>query len=781
MRRESVKKLHKRKNNRSHKNKKHENIVTISENKYHYPLRFNKREIGQQIIKDARTQFEQMMKGTDKPMLKRLFRDSNKEKFDKIISEYKIDYDHYPRVLKKELSDINNPKFYKNKPNQDYYTYVNYGWIKDQTKKLKEHPEYYVEVDDFRIVQDKVYRQVLDLLKKFIRENPDSKKAKDVNAIYKCIMNNTKRHAFSTVKQIQNEINDIINNKSVTDMISYLNRNEVISWQSPIVWNVLPDEKNVKKYKSHLSTPTLGLYDYFIYIEDPKDTPEKKKFKETFKKKYLEFIGNVFKTCLPDEYKEYDPMDIWDVECQLLDAMGCDKIKKEDPNYYNVLTKHEIEEDYGFDWTDFCIKQGYKKDKIPNKVIVSSLNSLKCTMELMKNNWTSKKWRTWYLFIHYKQIIRFEWDWNEVYFNFYGKFVTGQPVRFPKELYPIFMLSVTFNTLLTELYVKEYLDTTKAVYVYNLVEDLKQIFINKLERNTWLSGSTKKSAINKLKKLEVVITMPDSASAETKGLALQEDPLLDYKDDNPYYNLKILSDWKRKRFVNLEGENVIDIPEIDWNVFKLVGTQAYMVNAYYRPTSNSIYVPLAYLQRPFMDLENYGIEYNLAYMGYTLGHELSHSLDDMGSKFDENGNLNNWWTDEDRKKYQKKIDNVVKQYEEVAKRDGIKFDASIGVGEDLADISGLALAEEYLFYYQIINNQIPLVKDLSLKQFYIFTAIQSRQKIFDKAIPAQLKQNPHPLEKYRCNCPLSRLSIFRQLYDVKKGDGMWWENTDTIW
>jgi putative endopeptidase len=182
-----------------------------------------------------------------------------------------------------------------------------------------------------------------------------------------------------------------------------------------------------------------------------------------------------------------------------------------------------------------------------------------------------------------------------------------------------------------------------------------------------------------------------------------------------------------------------------------------------------------------MDLENYGIEYNLAYMGYTLGHELSHSLDDMGSKFDENGNLNNWWTDEDRKKYQKKIDNVVKQYEEVAKRDGIKFDATIGVGEDLADISGLALAEEYLFYYQIINNQIPLVKDLSLKQFYIFTAIQSRQKIFDKAIPAQLKQNPHPLEKYRCNCPLSRLSIFRQLYDVKKGDGMWWENTDTIW
>jgi len=68
-------------------------------------------------------------------------------------------------------------------------------------------------------------------------------------------------------------------------------------------------------------------------------------------------------------------MDVWNVECQLLDAMGCIKIKKEDPNYYNVLTKKQVEEEYGLDWTEFCIKQGYSKEKIPNKIIVSSLNS----------------------------------------------------------------------------------------------------------------------------------------------------------------------------------------------------------------------------------------------------------------------------------------------------------------------------------------------------------------------------------------------------------------------
>jgi hypothetical protein len=85
--------------------------------------------------------------------------------------------------------------------------------------------------------------------------------------------------------------------------------------------------------------------------------------------------------------------------------------------------------------------QGYSKDKIPNKIIVSSLNSLKCIMDLMKEKWTTKEWKTWYLFINYKQLIRFEWDWNEVYFNFYGKFVAGQPVRFPKELSNIYVIS----------------------------------------------------------------------------------------------------------------------------------------------------------------------------------------------------------------------------------------------------------------------------------------------------------------------------------------------------
>jgi putative endopeptidase len=242
----------------------------------------------------------------------------------------------------------------------------------------------------------------------------------------------------------------------------------------------------------------------------------------------------------------------------------------------------------------------------------------------------------------------------------------------------------------------------------------------------------------------------------------------------------LLLEWKHKRNVLLEGKPIIDVPEFDWNSFKLAGTQCYVVNAFYRPDSNSIYIPMAYLQKPFIDLEERGLEYNAVYIGYTLGHELSHSLDESGSKFDADGNLNDWWTEADKKVFKKKMNDIVKQYEVFAARDGIKFDAEISIGEDLADISGLALIEAYILDNQIVNDEPLKMKKMNLAKMYLNFAYQARQKITKKAIKAQLKMNPHPLEKYRTNCVLARSELFKTIYGIKKGDGMYW-NSDTIW
>jgi putative endopeptidase len=265
-------------------------------------------------------------------------------------------------------------------------------------------------------------------------------------------------------------------------------------------------------------------------------------------------------------------------------------------------------------------------------------------------------------------------------------------------------------------------------------------------------------------------------------IELREDPILNYDSKNAYENIRKIAHWRTTKFIELDGKkSEIDIPIIDWRQFKLTGSQAYIVNAYYTVTENIIYIPLGILQKPFIDLEERGIEYNLAHIGYTLGHEMSHCLDNTGSQYDHMGNLHNWWTDEDRRKFNLKVDDVVKQYETFASYDGIKMDGTLSTGENLADISGMAICAEYLRDFQEKNDDIVPIKALSFEALFVYFAVQARQKIFDAAIKAQLKVNPHPLEKYRTNCPLSRLELFRSLYNVKKGDKMWWHSTDTIW
>jgi putative endopeptidase len=656
----------------------------------------------------------------------------------------------------------------------DFYSFINKEWIDSISNKIQK--KYYVQTDNFRVVQEKVYYEVIGYMKEYIKANPTEKKAIGIKNVYNSIINDTPTSIrIKNSLDILSRIDSTIEKGNMYDLLADANSNEVISWGSPIVWTMEPDEKNVKKYISHLGLGQLSISDYMVYIEDEADNIEAKKYKKLVKQEYFNYIKAVFKAYLgtkPHLMKDIHPQDIWDVELEMLEAMGCNVMKKaEDPNYYNLVSKEELERTYDFDFTQFAKKIGFKNT--PKKVVVQSLNGLKCMTTLLKEKWNTPKWRTYWLYIYYRQLIRFEPSLRHIHYKFYNKLLEGQPVIMPLDIYPIFVVSLCFNTFLSEQYMEHNQNPLYVGYVNNLLNDLKYIFIRKLKQNTWLSPKTKAYAIEKMEKLEIVVGRPDK---------LREDPLLNYSANyDSWYNISLLVKWKHERFVELEGQEMVDIPIVDWKNFKIIGTQNYMVNAYYRPTSNSIYVPGAYLQSPFIDLNERGIEYNLAYIGYTLGHELSHALDDNGSRFDKDGNLNNWWTDHDRKIYNGKIKDVIKQYETFAKRDGIDFDASMSVGEDLADISGLALVEEYLVEFSKSNDNIDRIKKIKLEKFYTEIAIQGRQKVFGRAIKSQLRINPHPLEKYRVNCPLSRLELFRNIFNVKKDDGMYWHNNDTIW
>ena len=659
----------------------------------------------------------------------------------------------------------------KYKPQEDYYTYINYQWLTDKTKEIKSKLKYYVQVDSFRVTQEKVYYELIDIVKEHIKTNK-SPQAKAIKNVYESLYNLDDKSAEKYVKYYVDLTDKRIASGDIYEILGGMNKNEIVSWGCPIVWTVMKDEKNVKHYRTTISAPQLTIYDYEIYIEDAEADQNTKKYKKEFKIRYLEFITKIFELCL-GKGNGLKATDVWDCEYELLSALGCDSIKTDDLDGYNIVTKQEALSKYNFDWEKLATKIGYKT--VPNTFICSSTNYLKCIMEtlLTDNAWQSDKWRSYYLYINFRQVMRFHSKWRIDYFDFHGKFIKGQPVPYPQDIYPVFGLSLCFNTFLTN----EYIDKNKKQqyidYTHNMAADLLTIYKRIIKRNTWLSPKTKKYALLKLEHINLVIGSPK---------LLREDPILDYSNKEAYQNMRLIAYWRTKKMIELDGKSSdIDIPTIDWEELKMVGKQSYIVNAYYTPTENSIYVPLAYLQKPFIDLDERGIEYNLAHIGYTLGHEMSHCLDDLGSKYNEKGNLHNWWTKHDRNKFNVKVKNVIKQYEQFAGYDGIKMDASLSTGENLADISGLAICEEYLKDFQDNNDDIVPIKALSFHAFFVYLAIQARQKIFDEAVKAQLKTNPHPMDKYRTNCPLARLELFRSLYNIKKKNKMFWASTDTIW
>jgi len=574
-----------------------------------------------------------------------------------------------------------------------------------------------------------------------------------------------KKHilAFSQIYEAQMQKNNM------WDFLALINKNEVISWGSPIVWAVMPDDKAAGTFRNMISPPQLTLYDLNLYMDDIGQTKQYISYKKYIKGRYLKYIQQIFDTTLPKDHG-LKAADVFQVEMDIFTALTCTKLKENDIDYYNRVLATESLSKYGFDWPEFCKCLGYKKE--PDFYIASSLNYLACISETLKKEWNSPKWKSYWYYIFLRQIIRFHKSWRLIYYEFNDKLLSGMQVPFPPEVIAIIGLSFTFNTLLAEEYIDSFKNEANIQYTKNMGKDLLTVFRRRLERHKWFDEHTKKQALLKIDKINLIIGRPD---------VLRFDPLLDYSYDDVWANVSKITQWKIQKYLNLEGKDVIDIPFIDWKNFKLIGKQPYIVNAFYTPTENSIYIPLAYLQKPFIDLEERGIEYNLARIGYTLAHEMSHSLDESGSKYDYKGNLTNWASAKDLAKIKSIKNDITKQYEVFAKRDGIVFDASIAIGENMADIAGLAICEEYLRDFQDKNADIIPIKDLSFQAFFVYIAVTNRQHIYKAAIKSQLKVNPHPLDKYRVNVPLSRLELFRSIYNVKKGDDMYWPSTSTVW
>jgi putative endopeptidase len=642
--------------------------------------------------------------------------------------------------------------------------------------------KYYVQFDNFRVVQEKVYYELIEIIKETIKQ--PSKTERQQQAIRNVFQSFQSLSSAKALFHIQQEIKNIDSfiggaHPSLFKLLAHINKNEVVSWGCPLTWSLIPNIYNASKYIQNIGLPILSVYDYRIY-----DLLDKNKPKNVveLQRKYTDYLKRLFQYGLKvtnNESAKYASY-IFECECDMYSAMGCFEIKKDSPNFFNETTANAAMQETRFDWKEFiCALNSGKKCLVSNIFSISSLNYTKCIIENLlsitndgKMAWTTEKWRTYFIYLYLRQIIRFDANGRDIHYQFFGKYIQGQTDDWPREIYPVFGVSLCFNKFLTNAYINAHPRIQEIMYVSNLAKDLLVVFKRIVRRNTWLQTSTKAAALKKLEHFRFIIGSPD---------VLREDPLLNYDSGDAWGNIMKITNWRKNQQLKLDQSAIIDIPMIDWQNFKFISKQSYIVNAFYTPSENTIYLPLGYLQEPFIDLKERGIEYNLAHVGYTIAHEISHALDDMGSKYDYKGDLVNWWSSKDRAIFTKKARDITAQYETFAKNIGITFDAASSIGENMADIAGLAICTEYLRdFLDYHRDEIP-IRMLSIKCFFAYIAIQAQQKMSKDALTAQLATNPHPPSQLRANVPLSRIQLFKEIYNIKAGDKMWWHNNDTIW
>ena len=307
---------------------------------------------------------------------------------------------------------------------------------------------------------------------------------------------------------------------------------------------------------------------------------------------------------------------------------------------------------------------------------------------------------------------------------------------------------------LGKLYVERHFKPEAKARMDQLVKNLLAAFKQGIDELEWMGPDTKAQAQAKLAKFTVKIGYPDHWR-DYSSLAI--------KKDDAVGNAKRAFQFAYDDNVTRLGKPV---DRTRW------GMTPQTVNAYYNSTNNEIVFPAAILQPPFFDLEaddavNYGG------IGAVIGHEISHGFDDQGSKSDGDGNLRNWWTPADLKAFQERTSRLAAQYEAYAPLDGLHINGQLTLGENIGDLSGLAVA--YRAYQMSLGGKpAPVIDGFTGDQrFFLGWAQVWRTRMRDDAMRQQLLTNPHSPGNYRAFVPLTNLEAFYDAWDVKPGDGMY--------
>ncbi len=544
--------------------------------------------------------------------------------------------------------------------------------------------------------------------------------------------------------------------KNYSDLLAYITQEYAEGNGSLFRFGGGLDAKNSNAFVAQVGSGGISLPDRDYYL---KDDDRMKKVRTA----YESHIFNVFRLLGDSEAKAKAAVsDIMRIETAYAKARMSRVEMRDAEKRYNKMTIADLEKVCPqMQWAEFMSKvvKGAKVDY----VITSEPNFLKEVSNQLKNG-QLEDWKAYLRWNTIKDELPFL---SSPFVN--EGFKMQQALTGAKEMQPRWKrVSGVADRLLGEalgqLYVEKHFKPEAKARMVELVGNLLKVYEKRIGALEWMSAETKAKALGKLGTFVRKIGYPDK--------------WLDYTplsiDRSKSYLDNVIA---AQRFAFNDNINRIGKPvdKTRW------GMTPPTVNAYYNPTQNEIVFPAGILQFPFFD-NDADDAFNYGGIGAVIGHEISHGFDDQGRKFDLNGNLTDWWTADDAKKFTAKTDMVVDQYSQQTVLDTMHVNGKLTLGENIADLGGLAVALEAFKTYSPQAKTTQKIDGFTPEQrFFLAWAQVWRSKYRDEAQAQQIMTDSHSPGKFRCNIPLTNMAEFYEVFGVKEGDKMYRANRVKIW
>lgn len=624
----------------------------------------------------------------------------------------------------------------KNTEKDSFYNFVNDKWLNSSDSDI---PIGYNRWGTFNEIDKQNNDKLLELIGNITDEDVGGNKVKILFNQY-LNRNDDLKDSMYMIKSFLDKIK-MIDNK--TDLLKFVWKNFTkYDISLPFTLSVDSDLDNSNLNILHISGGGLGLPDKDYYL-DQKHKSVLLEYK-SFMKNYLNLFGN------------YNWENIYSMEEKLAETMFT-KIERRNAEYMN--NKYDLEViDKNF--SKLFIKDLLKYLKLETQYKINIINPkfLKRFYEMWKGI-TIKNWIeyfSWVYLRYFGEILSKET--NKIIFDFYSGTLNGVKEMKPERERALDFVSSRVGMILSKVYVQKYFPEEKRENVIELVNCIKNKFRERLLENTWMCDETKDKAIIKLDKMNFKIVSPNEGEWRN------------------YDNLEILDS-------NSLIRNVLNIKKFEFDFElsqlnkELDRTLWFMnphdVNAYYSPNYNEIVFPAGILQGDFFGddmIKNFGG------IGVVIGHEITHGFDDEGRKFDDEGNLNNWWNSNDIKKFECRANKLEKQFDKLT-LEGLKLNGKLTLGENIADLGGVVIGYYALSDY--MNNKGEFTDDHKMTFFKSFANIW-KSNATPESNKLRVTTDPHSPPIYRVNEILKNFTPFIDLYNITNSDNMYLCENDRI-